>query len=262
MSIDDLPRVDVLGYPVVDAPVQRVATAACDALANAAPCSYVFLNPHSAVVADTDAEFRRAVRGASVVFCDGVGLELAGMLLRRRRIERIYGYEFFTAVSRELSRRRAGRVFFLGGRDEYMPALVAQYRTDHPGLEAVEWFAPPFRTSFSDEEIGAMAARVAAFRADVLWIGLGSPKQEKVLPLVLPASGARLGAAIGAVFDFYAGEVPHAPAWVRRAGLQWAHRLVLEPRRLWKRTFVSVPLFFGLLARAAFASHASRDINR
>jgi N-acetylglucosaminyldiphosphoundecaprenol N-acetyl-beta-D-mannosaminyltransferase len=249
-----VPTVDLLGYRVVDAPVSRLAASICDRLGDPGSRSVVFLNPHSVVMARRDPALREALTRASFVCCDGVGVSLASLLINRRRIERIYGYAFFTCLSAELSARRTGRVYFVGGTEESLADILAQYRRDYPGLESVDGYAPPFRESFGPAEIAAIAARAAAARADVVWLGLGSPKQEKMLAALAEASGAHAAAAIGAVFDFYSGRAENAPAWIRRAGLEWAHRLVREPRRLWRRTLVSAPIFLGQIVGAALGN--------
>jgi N-acetylglucosaminyldiphosphoundecaprenol N-acetyl-beta-D-mannosaminyltransferase len=244
-----LSHIEILGYSILDEPASRVAAAVCDELSRYRPKSFVFLNPHSVVIAEQNPAFRDAIVGAQGIFCDGVGLSLAGMLLKHRRPVRVYGYQFFKALSRELSARKMGRVFFLGGSSDSIAELVGKYRAEFSGIPDVGCYAPPFRNEFCDAEMQEMARRIGEFRADVLWIGLGSPKQEKVLLELMRRCELSCGAAIGAVFDFYTGRVPHAPALIRRAGLQWVHRLLLEPKRLWRRTLVSSPLFVGLVVR-------------
>jgi N-acetylglucosaminyldiphosphoundecaprenol N-acetyl-beta-D-mannosaminyltransferase len=249
-----LRRTDILGYPILDETAALVATNVCDELSRSRPKSFVFLNPHSVVVADQQSALQAAIVNAYGIFCDGVGLSLAGLLLNRRRVARVYGYEFFIALSRELSARRQGRVFFLGGTDESLAELVQKYRTEFPGISSVVSYSPPYKNEFQPEEIADMAKRISASGADVLWVGLGSPKQEKILHQLTQQCELSCGAAIGAVFDFYTGRIPHAPAWIRGLGLQWAHRLALEPKRLWKRTLVSTPLFLWLVLRQLFRS--------
>lgn len=244
-----LQNTDLLGYRVLNTSAAQVASHVCDSLNPGAPQTFAFLNPHSIVLADRDPALKEAILKCSGVFCDGVGLSLACTILKRERLERVYGYEFFMALSGELSRRKTGNVFFLGGTEESITVLRRRYAVDFPGIQGVESYVPPFKSKFSDEEMAAMSERIAAANADVLWIGLGSPKQEKMLHALVEHSGVRFAAAIGAVFDFYTDRIPHAPAWVRRTGLQWAHRLVLEPRRLWKRTLISAPLFVSRVAR-------------
>lgn len=242
-------HVDILGYSILNEPAPLVAAAVCDDLDGNCRESFVFLNPHSVVIAEHEPAFRSAIVNADGVFCDGVGLSMAAMLLNRRRVIRVYGFEFFTALSRELSARKAGRVFFLGGTEGLLDQLMPRYRSDYPGVVDVGGFSPPFKVEFGNADIDEMARRVEAFDPDVLWVGLGSPKQEKVLLELMRRCDVRCAAAVGAVFDFYTDRIPHAPAWLRRAGLQWMHRLILEPRRLWRRTVVSSPVFLWLVFR-------------
>jgi N-acetylglucosaminyldiphosphoundecaprenol N-acetyl-beta-D-mannosaminyltransferase len=249
LELNMLRHIDILGYSVLNEPAGHVAAEICDQLDGPQRTSCVFLNPHSVVVARHDPAFRTAVTAASAIFCDGVGLSLASQLLNRREVHRVYGYQFFKALSTELSQRRLGRVFFIGGSAADLAALEAKYRADYPGVRAIASYAPPFRAEFAPAEIADMAARVDASGADVLWIGLGSPKQEKVLHQLMQHCQVSCAAAVGAVFDFYSGKVPHAPGWIRRAGPQWLHRLVLEPRRLWRRTLISMPLFVSQVVR-------------
>ena len=244
-----LQRINILGYSVLNEPAARVASEVCDGLAGAEKVACVFLNPHSIVTAERDPTLKTAVTQASALFCDGVGLALASLLLNRRRVHRVYGYEFFMALSAELSRRRLGSVFFIGGQEADLQDLMRRYHDDFPGIGRLACYAPPYRSEFSEAEIADMAARIKLSGANILWLGLGSPKQEKVLYQLMQHCDIACGAAIGAVFDFYSGKVPHAPYWVRRLGLQWVHRLVLEPRRLWRRTLISMPVFVSHVVR-------------
>jgi N-acetylglucosaminyldiphosphoundecaprenol N-acetyl-beta-D-mannosaminyltransferase len=244
-----LRQIDILGYSVLNEPATRVAAEVCDQLGAGVRRSCVFLNPHSVVMAQRDAAFREALNSASSVFCDGVGLSLASVLLNRCQVHRIYGYEFFMALSSELSRRRLGRVFFIGGDEDGLRRVLTKYRTEFPGIIRIDAYAPPFRSDFSDAEIADMGARISASGADILWLGLGSPKQEKVLHRLMQHCSVSCGAAVGAVFDFYSGRIPHAPSWIRRLGLQWLHRLTLEPKRLWRRTVISMPVFVSQVVR-------------
>jgi len=244
-----LRTIEILGYRVLNESAQTIAQSVIDGLDTGKRRTCVFLNPHSVAIAERDPEFRNVVTQSTDVFCDGVGLSLASLVLNRRRVHRVYGYEFFMALSTELSARKRGRVFFLGGHPDTTAELVRKYRTEFPGVAHVDFFAPPFRPEFSDEDIHDMAQHVDAAQTEILWVGLGSPKQEKVLHRLMQVCHARCGAAIGAAFDFYTGRIPNAPRWMRQAGLQWAHRLALEPTRLWRRTAISAPLFLSQVLR-------------
>jgi N-acetylglucosaminyldiphosphoundecaprenol N-acetyl-beta-D-mannosaminyltransferase len=250
--------IEVLGYELLCAPASAVAAEICTSMGQPATDSFAFLNPHSIALAKRDPALKKAIAKYSGLFCDGIGLSMACRLLNGRGIYRVYGYEFFMALSTELSRRRLGHVFFLGGTPASMEALCARYAAEFPGIKSTAFYAPPFKQEFSENDIADMGARIAAAGADVLWIGLGSPKQEKILHPILSHCRVRCAAAVGAVFDYYSERVPHPPAWIRRLGLQWVYRLLLEPRRLWKRTFVSGPAFASEVAKELIRRYVHR----
>jgi N-acetylglucosaminyldiphosphoundecaprenol N-acetyl-beta-D-mannosaminyltransferase len=241
--MNSIRRSNVLGYSILDESAYDVAQWVCEELLDGPAKSFVFLNPHSVVLADQEPIFRSSICQASGIFCDGVGLSLAARWLNHKAVHRVYGFEFFVALSLELSARRLGRIFFLGGDTASIQELRDRYRSDYPGVEAINFFSPPYKAEFSETEIEDMGRRITESRTEVLWVGLGSPKQEKILHRLMQICDVKCGAAVGAVFDFYTGRVAHSPAWVRKLGLQWAHRLMLEPRRLWRRTIVSMPKF-------------------
>ncbi len=130
---------------------------------------------------------------------------------------------------------------------------------DYPRIEVVGAHSPPFKPTYSEAELDHMVAAVNAARPDVLWVGMTAPKQELWIRAVRPRLDAKFSAAVGAVFDFYAGNVKRSPRVFQRAGLEWLPRLVQEPRRLWRRMFISAPVFLGhvIRERAARRNHTS-----
>jgi N-acetylglucosaminyldiphosphoundecaprenol N-acetyl-beta-D-mannosaminyltransferase len=141
------------------------------------------------------------------------------------------------------------RVFLYGGRDAAaLEALAARLRARFPGLRLVGGHAPPFRPLTAEEE-DAVVAQVDASGADVVWVGIGVPKQEKWMRAMRPRLRAPVLVGVGAAFDFHAGLVPQAPPWMQRAGLEWAFRLGQEPGRLWRRYAHNNPRFVAGFAR-------------
>ncbi len=159
--------------------------------------------------------------------------------------ERVYGPD----VMLELCRRSSGRGyrhFFYGGAPEVGTTLASRLQEQFPGLSIVGTCSPPFRP-LSESELAEDIRLINDSQADVVWIGLGTPKQE----LWVAANRSRLDAplvlAVGAAFDFHAGSVRQAPPWIRSAGGEWFFRLCTEPRRLWRRYVLQVAQFLGLL---------------
>lgn len=214
---------------------------------------FVCANPHSLEVARRDEEFDQALRSADLVTADGVGIVLASRLLEGRIRERVCGPDIFTDLCKRLAGERPGtRMFFLGTDADNLDRLAERFQRDFPRLVIAGSLAPPFRDRFSDAEDAEMIARINAARTDILWIGLGAPKQEKWAHRHRERVAARVIAPIGGAFDWYTGRVRLPPPWMQRAGLQWLHRLAQDPRRLWRRNLDS-PLFLARVLRQRYS---------
>lgn len=197
-------------------------------------------NPHSLVVARTDAKFREALDSADAVVADGVGCQWGAKLAGVSIGPRITGSDFFASIMSTLN-QSGGRAFFFGSSDAVLEKLAARVNRDFPAV-ALEMLSPPFRP-WSEEENQRMIAQILRFRPDVLWVGMTAPKQEKWVAANAAQLHVPVIGSIGAVFDYYAGVTQRAPQWVCDLGLEWLYRLPREPKRLWRRTFVSAPVF-------------------
>jgi N-acetylglucosaminyldiphosphoundecaprenol N-acetyl-beta-D-mannosaminyltransferase len=210
------------------------------------PFTVACANLHCLVVAARDSEFAAALTSASCVTADGAPLLLAGRLLGEAVGARITGADLFAAVMAALD-RAGGRAFFVGSTPAVLDKIRQRAAREFPAVK-LEALSPPFG-ELSAQQNDAIVRAANAFRPDVIWVGMSAPKQEKWVARNSSALGARSVISIGAVFDFYAGTVPRAPAWMRRIGFEWLHRLVHEPRRLWRRYLVSGPVFVALVWR-------------
>ena len=231
----------LLGVPIDGRALAELVARAREAIQKReAPFVLACANPHSLVVARRDREFRRALETASAVIADGVGCQLGAVLSGVNIGPRITGSDFFRETMRTVD-AGAGRVFFLGSREPTLSKIVERVRRDFPHVEAAT-LSPPFH-AWSAQENEAIVAAVTAFAPDVLWVGMTAPKQEKWVAANVQRLDVPVIGSIGAVFDYYAGVTRRAPDWVCRIGLEWLYRLPREPRRLWRRTLVSAPLF-------------------
>jgi N-acetylglucosaminyldiphosphoundecaprenol N-acetyl-beta-D-mannosaminyltransferase len=199
-------------------------------------------NAYSAELACREPEFMAALRGADLLVADGAGILVASWILGGGIRERATGPDLFQAVSRELDRRGGKSVFYLGTSDATLEKIRRRHETDFPNLRIAGMLAPPYRKRFSDEELAEMATAVNAAAPDVLWIGLGAPKQENWILANRDRISVPLCCPVGALFDYYAGNVKMPPEWMQRYGLHWLYRLVHNPRRLWRRS-LDIPLF-------------------
>lgn len=201
------------------------------------------LNPHSYAVARERPDFRDALMNADWLVPDGVGVVYASRALGGRIRSRITGFDIFDGVNRALDSRGGARVFFIGSTEETLRAIREKMALDYPNLRVVGTYSPPFKPEYSDAEIDQMIDAINASKPDVLWVGLTAPKQETWIHQVRERVDVKFVAAIGAVFDFYTGRIRRSPPVFQRFGLEWLPRLIQEPRRLWKRMFVSAPVF-------------------
>ncbi|MBL0040260.1 MAG: WecB/TagA/CpsF family glycosyltransferase [Xanthomonadales bacterium] len=234
---------DVLGYRVFSGGKSASVSRMMDAIRHDGRIWAACMNPHSYVVACDRKEFSRALKAADILVPDGIGIVLASRFCGGDIRERVTGFDLFTGLHDALALRGGGRVFFLGSTPEVLAEIAVRMQRDWPSLEVVGTYSPPFATQFSDAENMAMTAAVNAARADVLWVGMTAPKQEQWLHAQWPQLEVRVAGAIGAVFDFYAGRIKRSHPLFQRLGLEWLPRLLQEPRRLWRRTFVSTPRF-------------------
>jgi N-acetylglucosaminyldiphosphoundecaprenol N-acetyl-beta-D-mannosaminyltransferase len=238
------PTENILGYRVTTAPAAVCIARILQWIAVGERGRYlVCANPHSLEVARGDGIFSEALRQADLVVPDGIGVVLASRLLGGEIRERITGSDIFLGLNGALNEQKRGSVFFLGASEATLACMVEKMRMDFPGLTVAGVYAPPFKAQFSASDNEAMLAAVNRARPHVLWVGMTAPKQEKWIHQNREKLNVPFIGAVGAVFDFYTGKVKRSHPVFQKAGLEWLLRLVQEPRRLWRRNFVSNPLF-------------------
>jgi N-acetylglucosaminyldiphosphoundecaprenol N-acetyl-beta-D-mannosaminyltransferase len=238
-----LPRTEpVLGVPLALIDYERTLDWV-DAMVEADERGYICVAAvHTVMASREDAELRRAVMDASFVVPDGQPLVWALNLLGHRLSSRVYGPELMDRACARAA--RTGQRFYLyGGRDQAaLDDLGRALRERHPGLVIAGGYSPPFRELTPAEE-EAVVEDINRSEADVVWVGIGVPKQEKWMAAFRPRLRAPVLIGVGAAFDFHAGLVRQAPRTVQHAGLEWAFRLAVEPRRLWRRYLRYNPRF-------------------
>jgi N-acetylglucosaminyldiphosphoundecaprenol N-acetyl-beta-D-mannosaminyltransferase len=208
---------------------------------------------HTVMESRQDEALREAVDGAAFTVPDGQPLAWALRKLGHEIDARVYGPELMERAC-ERAARSGQRFYLYGGRDDRALAqLVANLLDHHEGLQLAGGWSPPHR-ELTDAELDEVAARINAARADVVWVGIGVPKQEKWMAAMRDRLDAPVLIGVGAAFDFHAGLVPQAPAWMQRRGLEWLFRLKQEPGRLWKRYARHNPRFVAGFARQ-WAAH-------
>jgi N-acetylglucosaminyldiphosphoundecaprenol N-acetyl-beta-D-mannosaminyltransferase len=212
---------------------------------------------HTVMAAQEDPGLRQAVVSADFTVADGQPLVWALKALGHDVSDRVYGPELMDRACARAA--QTGQRFYLyGGRNQGALAQLARVlRLRHPGLQIVGGHVPPFR-ELTDAEEDAIAADIRRSGADVVWVGIGVPKQEKWMARMRHRVPAPVFVGVGAAFDFHAGLIPQAPAWMQRLGLEWLFRLVQEPRRLWRRYLRYNPRFVVGFVRQYLQHRASR----
>ncbi len=229
------------------------ADAALDVLAalyeRDVPAFVVHANVHTVNLAFEDTSYRSVLDRADLVLNDGKGVMVAARLQKRRFPADLNG-NFFTPLLLQRAAERDWPVFFFGARPGVAERAATVITNELPSLRIVGIRHGYFRT---DEE-AAVVAEIRATRPGLLLVGLGNPAQERWIDRNLASTGARLAVGVGAFFDFQAGEVERAPAWMNAAGLEWTYRLAKEPKRMWRRYIVGNPKFLYRVARSRSAT--------
>jgi N-acetylglucosaminyldiphosphoundecaprenol N-acetyl-beta-D-mannosaminyltransferase len=239
---------DILGVPVAMVDYDR-AMDVMDTLVERRERGYVCAAPvHALMVAQDDPEMLAALRGSTLVVPDGMPLVWASNLLGESLTDRVYGPELMQRYS-DRCVERGHRVWLYGGRDQgSLVQLALSMRRRHPGISIVGGYSPPFRPLTEGEEAN-LVTQINEARPDVLWVGIGVPKQEKWMARMRGRLDVPVMCGVGAAFDFHSGRVPMAPGWMQDRGLEWIYRMGQEPRRLLRRYLTTNPRFVGAFAR-------------
>jgi N-acetylglucosaminyldiphosphoundecaprenol N-acetyl-beta-D-mannosaminyltransferase len=203
---------------------------------------------HALMVAQDDPQMLEALRGSTLVVPDGMPLVWAANLLGEGLDDRVYGPELMRRYS-ERCAERGHRVWLYGGRDQgSLVQLALSMRRAHRGIRIVGGYSPPFRHLTEDEE-ESLVREINKASPDVLWVGIGVPKQEKWMARMRERLEVPVMCGVGAAFDFHAGRIPMAPRWMQQHGLEWVYRTTQEPRRLLPRYLYFNPRFMVSFAR-------------
>jgi N-acetylglucosaminyldiphosphoundecaprenol N-acetyl-beta-D-mannosaminyltransferase len=241
----------VLGVRVDPLRTDQAAAAFQPSAPNGAPHVVHQCNAYNLLLASRDDGYRSVMNRGDLNLPDGWAAVWAGRRMGIPVGGRVAGAELCEAVFRQ----GVGwglRHFFYGGTETSLSRLREQLQQMYPGIVIAGAYAPPFR-QLSDDERDEITRLVNRARPDVVWVGLGTPKQDLWMEEFRNRLNTRVLVGVGAVFDFLSGTKRRAPQWMQRSGLEWLHRLVSEPRRLWRRYLLGNPAFLlrftGQLAR-------------
>jgi len=201
------------------------------------------INPHSYVTAKEDKTFMEALQASDTLLPDGSGIVMAAKQINKANIRKIAGSDLHPYLLSELE-KTGGSVFYMGASKDTLDKIYKRIAEEYPNVK-VGSYSPPFKDEFTEEDNVKVIDAVNTFSPDVLFIGMTAPKQEKWLHVYKDSLNFKIASSIGAVFDFYAGTVVRPSQFWIDIHLEWLPRLLKEPKRLWKRNFVSTPLFLA-----------------
>jgi len=199
------------------------------------------INPHSYITAKNDKSFEKALHSSNILLPDGSGIVLATKQIYKKKIKKIAGYDLHIHLLKELEKMK-GSVFYMGASQDTLKKIHERIAKEYPHIN-IGSYSPPYKDVFSSEDNNKIVSKINDFNPDVLFIGMTAPKQEKWLHEHKNILNFKIASCVGAVFNFYAGTVIRpSPFWIN-LHLEWLPRLIKEPKRLWKRNFISTPLF-------------------
>lgn len=240
------PCADVLGVKVSAVNMGTAVEIATRWIAGGRPGYICVTGVHGIMEAHRDPEIRRILNGAVMNAPDGMPMSWIGRMQGHRAMDRVFGPDFMAAMC-SVSVAHGYRHFFYGGQAGVAEALRSALRKRFPGLKIVGTFTPPFR-SLTPLEENEILATIRRTQPDIVWVGLSTPKQERFMAAYVDRLRVPLLVGVGAAFDFHTGRIQDSPRWLKRAGMQWLHRLVQDPRRLWRRYLSTHPAFLWQIA--------------
>lgn len=234
----------VLDVPIYDGDIDSAVTLVIDHIVNAESGRNLCISAtgaHGLVTAARNPAYKTALSSFYLNLADGTPVVWVGKWKGATGIKRGYGPDFFNSMMTR-SAKEPILHFFCGGKEGVALELKDVCEKTYGNLKVVDTYCPPFR-EFSDEEMAALGQRINESGAHIVWIGLGAPKQEVFAYRLSKHTNVSFIITVGAAFDFHTGRIRQAPKWMQKSGLEWFFRLLMEPKRLYRRYFTVVPLF-------------------
>jgi N-acetylglucosaminyldiphosphoundecaprenol N-acetyl-beta-D-mannosaminyltransferase len=241
MQQPELPRANVLGVGVSAVNMEQAIGLFRSWFGNGARGYVCVTSVHGVMEAQKDPGLRQILNRSLLTTPDGMPTVWVGKLQGFSKMDRVYGPDLMAGVCR-LSCEKGYTHFLCGGGPGIAGRLKEALTARFPGLKVVGTYTPPFRPLNAEEET-ELFEQVSRVKPDIFWVGLSTPKQERFMAQYLPKIEAKIMVGVGAAFDYHTGMIKDSPAWMKRAGLQWAHRLAQDPGRLTKRYLRHNPAF-------------------
>jgi N-acetylglucosaminyldiphosphoundecaprenol N-acetyl-beta-D-mannosaminyltransferase len=245
MTVHQLPTATILGIKVHAVTNAQTADLVEQFIASREPHQLCTVNPEFIVTAQRDGEFRRIINHAALALPDGIGLLKAARFLGTTPLpERVAGSDLVDHLAK-MSHQHGYRIYFLGAGEGVAEQAIANLKQRYPNMTV----AGAYAGSPALAENKAVVQRILPTRPDILLVAYGAPQQDKWIARNLSRLEIPVCIGVGGSFDFLAGTVKRAPAWLQQLGLEWLHRLLMQPHR-WRRIWMAVPYFCWLVLRS------------
>jgi N-acetylglucosaminyldiphosphoundecaprenol N-acetyl-beta-D-mannosaminyltransferase len=221
------------------------------AISKGKPEYVVTPNAQHIITLQKDTHFRKIYRDALLVVPDGVSLLWSAQFLKTPLNGRVNGTDLFEQLC-AVADKKGLKIFFLGGRPGAVEAVEETLLKRHPNLKIVGTHCPPYGFESQPQELALIKSKIKAAAPDILFVGLGAPKQENWIYANYQDIKVPISVGIGVSFELVANMVQRAPIWMQKWGLEWFFRLLVEPKRLWKRYIVGNPQFIWLVFKQRF----------
>ncbi|MBP9855311.1 MAG: WecB/TagA/CpsF family glycosyltransferase [Candidatus Omnitrophica bacterium] len=226
-------KINILGVQVADTDISKTTQFVQQAIKDQTKAYICFATASTLVDCQNNSAYRDIINNAGMVVPDGIPLVWMGRIKGSHTIQRTCGPDFLPEFCR-ISQDMGYRHFFFGGVEDTLKQLMANLKTKYPALQIAGYYSPGLRKVGQMEE-AKLVDQMNSTKADVLWVGLGSPKQDIWMANHRSLLNIPILFGVGAAFDFLSGQKKRAPNWMKRCGLEWFYRLCSEPQRLWKR---------------------------
>lgn len=229
---------EILDFQIVCDPVSEIVK---NSLVSNSITIINTLNAHSYIVQKTNNEFKEALKRSNFLIPDGSGIVLATKILKKKSIKKVSGFDLFIETLSQINISK-GRIFLLGSSEEVLLKMKKRMSREYPNISC-GYLSPPFKSSFSKQDIGIFVRAIKDFSPDVIFVGLTAPKQEILIDKIYSNFDKGLISGVGAVFDFYARTIKRPNKLLIMLHLEWLGRFMQNPKKMFSRVFITMPLF-------------------
>ena len=250
----DNSKIEILKLKINKGGLHRVIELAKKLIENSEKFYVCALNAYVTVKANEDKELLQIIKNAKIVIPDGISSVWYSKTFKNDDylLERIDGFKFFYEFSK-VANVKGYSYYFMGGENEtILGKIKKRLNKEFYNIEVKGYYCPPFRKDFTGDINELMIKKINECKPDILWVGLSAPKQEKWIYQNFERLDIKMAAGIGAVFNFYAGEVKRAPLWMQNKGFEWLYRIYAEPKRMFKKYMVYNTKFIILVVKDLF----------